>query len=83
MNDDARREVAIFIEAIKIPLQDRPRYLEIACSGDENLRQKVAALLEVHDRPDHLDRDFYFEWPGVENASGPDSFWLQRITYLG
>src|SRR5262245_14364634 len=50
MNDDARREVAIFIEAIKIPLLDRSTYLDIACSGDENLRQKVEALLESHDR---------------------------------
>ena len=50
MNDDVRREVAIFIEAIKLPFQDRSTYLETACSGDENLRRKVEALLEAHDR---------------------------------
>ena len=50
MNDDARREIAIFTEAIKLPLQDRPTYLAVACSGDENLRQKVETLLEAHDR---------------------------------
>ena len=49
MNDDAR-EVAIFTEAIKLPLRDRSTYLDIACSGDENLRRKVEALLKAHDR---------------------------------
>lgn len=50
MNDDARHEVAIFTEAIKLPLKDRSTYLDIACSGDSNLRRKVEALLKAHDR---------------------------------
>jgi len=50
MNEGARREVAIFTEAIKVPIEDRSTFLDIACSGDENLRQKVDALLRAHDR---------------------------------
>jgi hypothetical protein len=50
MNDDARREVAVFTAAIEIPLQERAGFLEKACRGDENLRRKVEALLSAHDR---------------------------------
>jgi len=50
MTDDASREIAVFTEAIKIPLQDRAAFLENACRGDENLRRKVEALLGAHDR---------------------------------
>ena len=50
MNDDARSEVDIFTEALKLPFQDRSTFLEIACAGNENLRCKVEALLKAHDR---------------------------------
>jgi eukaryotic-like serine/threonine-protein kinase len=50
MNDDARREVAAFTEAIKVRLQDRAAFLDIVCSGDKDLRRKVEALLKAHDR---------------------------------
>jgi len=50
MKDDAGREIAVFTEAIEIPLQDRAAFLENACRGDENLRRKVEALLGAHDR---------------------------------
>jgi hypothetical protein len=50
MNDDARREVAVFTEAIKLPARDRGTFLDIACSGDEDLRRKVQALLNAHER---------------------------------
>jgi len=50
MNDDADHELAVFTEAIKIPLQDRAAFLDKACGGDENLRRKVEALLRAHDR---------------------------------
>lgn len=50
MNDDAGREMDVFTEAIKIPLQDRATFLDIACHGDEHLRRKVEALLSAHDR---------------------------------
>ena len=50
MKDDADRELAIFIEVIWVPIQERAAFLDIACHGDENLRRKVEALLEAHDR---------------------------------
>ena len=50
MKDDASREIAVFTEAIKLPLQDRAAFVENACRGDEDLRLKVEALLRAHDR---------------------------------
>jgi eukaryotic-like serine/threonine-protein kinase len=49
MNDEARREVAVFTEAIKIPLRDRAAFLDIECAGNDELRRKVGALLKAHD----------------------------------
>jgi hypothetical protein len=50
MTDDAGREMAVFTEAIKVPLQDRDAFLDIACGGDEKMRQQVVSLLKAHDR---------------------------------
>lgn len=50
MNDDAGRKVAVFTEALKVPLRDRAAFLDSACRGDENLRGKVEALLRAYDR---------------------------------
>ncbi len=50
MNDNARRELAVFTEALKVPLQDRFAFLVDACGGDEDLRRKVEALLKAYDR---------------------------------
>jgi len=50
MNEDAGHEVAVFTEAIKVPVQDRAAFLDNACRGDESLRRKVQALLKAYDR---------------------------------
>jgi hypothetical protein len=50
MNDDAGREMAVFTDAVKLPPHDRAAFLDNACSGDEELRRKVEALLRAHDR---------------------------------
>lgn len=50
MKSDSEREVAIFTEALKVPLEDRNAFLERVCGGDEDLRRKVEALLRSHDR---------------------------------
>lgn len=50
MNNDAHRDLTVFTEAIKLPLQNRAAFLDIACYGDEALRRKVEALLKAHDR---------------------------------
>ena len=50
MNSDPRREVVVFTEALKVPVQERRAFLERVCAGDENLRRSVEALLRAHDR---------------------------------
>jgi len=50
MKGDADREVAIFIEALAVPFQERAAFLERVCGGDESLREKMEALLRAHDR---------------------------------
>ena len=50
MKDDASREVVVFTEALKVPVQERAAFLERVCAGDEILRHKVEALLRAHDR---------------------------------
>ena len=50
MKDKPGRDVVVFIEALKVPIQERVAFLERACAGDENLRQNVEALLRAHDR---------------------------------
>ena len=49
MKDDAERELVVFIEALKVPMQERAAFLERVCAGDENLRRKVEELLKAHD----------------------------------
>jgi len=50
MKGDPGREVVVFTEALKVPVQERAAFLDRACAGDENLRHKVEALLKAHDR---------------------------------
>jgi hypothetical protein len=50
MNSESDREVTIFTQALKVSPQDRYAFLDRACDGDEDLRQKVEALLKAHDR---------------------------------
>ena len=50
MRGDPDRELVVFTEALKVPVQERASYLERVCAGDENLRRSVEALLRAHDR---------------------------------
>jgi hypothetical protein len=50
MRGDPDRELVVFTEALKVPVQERAAFLERVCAGDENLRHKVEALLRAHDR---------------------------------
>ena len=50
MKDEPGRDVAVFTEAIKVPVRDRDAFLQKACRGDDKLRSKVEALLKAHDR---------------------------------
>lgn len=68
MNDEPGREVAVFTEAIKIPSRDRAAFLDQVCRGDQNLRQKVEALLRAHDRIGN----FLEEPPTANPSNEPD-----------
>ena len=46
MKDEPGRDVVVFIEALKLPIQERGTFLERVCAGDENLRQKVKRYCE-------------------------------------
>ena len=50
MKGDPDREVVVFTEALKIPVQERAAFLNRVCAGDRNLRRTVEALLRAHDR---------------------------------
>ena len=50
MKGDPDRELIVFTQALKLPVQERAAFLERACAGNENLRHKVEALLKAHDR---------------------------------
>ena len=50
MRGDPDRELVVFTEALKVPVQERATFLERVCASDENLRHKVGALLKAHDR---------------------------------
>jgi hypothetical protein len=50
MKGDSDREVAIFIEALTVPVQERAAFLQRVCGGDQSLRQMMEALLRAHER---------------------------------
>src|SRR5688572_21432388 len=50
MNDSPNRDVVVFTEALQLPASERAAYLDRACAGDGELRQKVEALLEGHEQ---------------------------------
>jgi hypothetical protein len=60
MKGDADREVAIFVEALKVKRQERDAFLERMCSGDDRLRRRLIAILAVHDR-----RGNFLEEPAI------------------
>ena len=64
MSDDPGRDVVIFTEALRLPAEERPAFLERACAGDENLRRKVEALLRAHGRVGD-----FLEAPPVETGT--------------
>jgi serine/threonine protein kinase/tetratricopeptide (TPR) repeat protein len=49
MNDQLRREEAIFDGALSLPTESRGPFLEKSCNGDLNLRRRIEALLNSHD----------------------------------
>src|SRR5208282_633263 len=49
MNEPPNPDVAIFAAALELPADQCAAYLDQACAGDATLRQRVEALLRVHD----------------------------------
>ena len=47
MTDPTNREIAVFNAARRLPVKERPTFLDEACAGDANLRKHLAELLEA------------------------------------
>ena len=54
MNPTSQREAALFEAAIQLTGADRARFLNGACHGDADRRQRLEALLAAHERPETL-----------------------------
>src|SRR5262245_33735161 len=54
MAADPKRVKDIFIAASQDPAEARAALLDRECAGDADLRQRVEALLQFHDRPDNF-----------------------------
>ena len=50
MSNPSNREEEIFDAASRLPQENRAGYLRDACGGDDALRQRVAALLDAHEK---------------------------------
>src|SRR5262245_46262645 len=50
MNAPPNREVALFSAALELPASERAAYLDGACADDPGLRQRLDALLGVHEK---------------------------------
>src|SRR5258708_36367397 len=48
MNGAPDADIAVFTEALRLPPEERDRYLSEACKGDDAFRSRVEALLEAH-----------------------------------
>src|SRR5262245_13239669 len=69
MADQAK---AIFLEALEVPTDQRPAYLDRACGGDVKVRRRVEALLRAHEGPDRLlDRPAWGPTPELDAPATP------------
>ena len=50
MSDSPGRDMEVFAEALRLPVEERSAYLDRVCAGDSDLRKQVESLLKVHDR---------------------------------
>ncbi|MBI2926727.1 MAG: serine/threonine protein kinase [Verrucomicrobia bacterium] len=50
MNQTLNREVVVFNTAVQLPAAQRAAYLDEACQGEVELRRRVEALLQAHER---------------------------------
>ena len=50
MDGEDIRQLEIFTAALEVAAGERATFVKKACGGDDNLRQKIAALLDAHER---------------------------------
>ena len=50
MNGAPDADIAVFTEALRLPLEERDRYLSEACKGDGEFRRRVEALLQAYEQ---------------------------------
>src|SRR5215468_9423290 len=50
MNGAHDADIAVFTEALRLPREERDRYLSEACQGDPKFRLRVQALLDAYDQ---------------------------------
>lgn len=50
MNEQHQREEALFDAALQLPPAERGDFLDKACAGDHQLRQRVESLLKSHEK---------------------------------
>src|SRR5271165_2819058 len=49
MSESSDREERIFADALAIPMEERRRFVDEACEGDDDLRKRLEALLRAHE----------------------------------
>src|SRR5437016_1808587 len=50
MNGAPDADIAVFTEALRLPLEERDRYLSEACKGDGEFRRRVEALIQAYEQ---------------------------------
>src|SRR5258706_7344192 len=50
MNGAPDADIAVFTEALRLPPEDRDRYLNEACKGDAEFRRRVEALIQAYEQ---------------------------------
>src|SRR5258708_39605732 len=50
MNGAPNTDIAVFTEALRLPPEERDRYLSEACKGDGEFRLRVEALLQAYEQ---------------------------------
>src|SRR6266404_6328351 len=50
MNGGPDTDIAVFTEALRLPPEDRDRYLDKACKADVEFRRRVEALLQAYEQ---------------------------------
>ena len=50
MDPAPHEDIAVFTEALRLPPEERDRYLDKACKADIEFRRRVEALLQAYEQ---------------------------------